>query len=447
MASFINRLKGDKAIWGFMALLAVFSFMPVFSASSNLAYVGSASGNVFPFIAKHFVHLAVGFGLTYFFHKRSYKDLKPWILLILPLLCLLLIYTQLKGTEIGGANAARWIQIPFIGVSFQTSAFAFVALMVFVARYLAISMHKPITFKKAFINLWLPVGIVIVLILPSNFSTAAFMFAMVLVLVYIGQHPIKYIASIVGMGVGFLMLFFVLGKAFPDAKLFSRVHTWEARITRHFTDQEGEDNYQIERAKTAIASGYITGLGPGKSVQRHFLPQSSSDFIYAIIVEEYGIVTAIVLPLVYLLLLMRFIIAANKTKDLFGKLLVIGLGFPIIFQALINMGVAVELFPVTGQTLPLISSGGSSIWVTCISLGIILSVTRKEEEFEQEAREKEKLESDREAILQRVIDEQLAKEAAREHALRLAEEELERRSREGKAATTEEEGNPLDAIK
>ena len=169
--------------------------------------------------------------------------------------------------------------------------------------------------------------------------------------------------------------------AFPTNKYFSRVSTWKARVERFSTDKPDEDDYQIEKAKIAIASGKIQGLGPGKSVQKNFLPQSSSDFIFAIIVEEYGMIGGYALVFIYMILFFRFLVRSNKAPTLFGKLLIVGLGFPIIFQAFINIGVAVELLPVTGQPLPLISSGGTSIWMTCLSLGIILSVTKKEDEI------------------------------------------------------------------
>jgi cell division protein FtsW len=205
-----------------------------------------------------------------------------------------------------------------------------------------------------------------------------------------------------GAGIVSLTMFILVAKAFPDA-MPNRVDTWMSRIDSFFDDKPNEDEYQIEKAKIAIASGGIKGLGPGKSVQKNFLPQSSSDFIYAIIVEETGLIGAISVLGLYMLLLFRFIIAAHKSNSLFGKLLVVGLGFPVVFQALINMGVAVELLPVTGQTLPLISSGGSSIWMTSIAIGIILSVTKKEEEVAQELAEKQK----REDALQKLIDKQL----------------------------------------
>jgi cell division protein FtsW len=226
-------------------------------------------------------------------------------------------------------------------------------------------------------------------------------------LVFIGKYPLKYIGVILGAGAIGLLFFVIVAITFPDA-FPNRVDTWIARIDNFATDKPDEDDYQIEKAKIAIASGGLYGLGPGKSVQKNFLPQSSSDFIYAIIVEEYGMVGGIAVLGLYLLLLFRFVVAAHKANSLFGKLVVVGLGFPIIFQAMTNMAVAVELLPVTGQTLPLISSGGTSIWMTCIALGIILSVTKKEEEIAEELDEKQK----REDALQKLIDKQLQEDEA-----------------------------------
>ncbi len=230
------------------------------------------------------------------------------------------------------------------------------------------------------------------------------MFAMVCMLLFIGQYPLKYLGIIIASGIALLMLVFLLSKAFPGHKLFNRVATWEKRIENFTTDKPDEDKYQIENAKIAIAVGKINGVGPGKSIQKNFLPQSSSDFIFAIIVEEYGLIGGFTLVFFYMLLFFRFLIRANKTNNLFGKLLIIGLGFPIIIQALINMGVAVELLPVTGQPLPLISSGGTSIWMTCLSLGIILSVTKKEDEIAADLKDLQ----DREAALQRIIDREVS---------------------------------------
>jgi cell division protein FtsW len=354
----------------------------------------------------------------------------------MPVVWVLLAYTLVKGTVIAGANASRWIQVPFIGITFQTSTLAFIVLMVFVARYLSKKREEPITFKSSLWELWTPVFFTLGLILPANFSTAALMFSMVLMLTFVGQYPLKYIGLIVGAGVLALAFFVLVSKAFPDAKFFNRVKTWESRLENFTTDKPDEDDYQIEKAKIAIASGGIQGLGPGKSVQKNFLPQSSSDFIFAIIVEEYGLIGGIAVLSLYLLLFFRFLVAAHKANTLFGKLVVVGLGFPIVFQALINMAVAVELLPVTGQTLPLISSGGSSIWMTCISLGIIIGVTKKEEEIAQELDEKKR----REETLKRMIDAQIEREEIAEKALR----EIELAQEQGHSIT--DETHPLDPI-
>ena len=300
--------------------------------------------------------------------------------LALPFVLLLLIYTLSQGTTIGGANASRWITIPFIGVGFQTSTLAGLVLMVYVARYLARNKEKVITFKESFIQLWLPVAIVLGLILPANFSTTAIIFSMILLLTFLGGYPIKYLASVVGMGVLGLALFVLTAKAFPNA-MPNRVDTWMSRI-ENFSNKNAEEGYQVEKAKIAIATGGVTGVGAGKSVQKNFLPQSTSDFIFAIIVEEYGMIGAGLVILMYFLLTFRILIAAKKAESIFATLLIIGVGFPIIFQAIINMAVAVNLFPVTGQTLPLISSGGTSIWMTCFAIGIILSVTANKEKKE-----------------------------------------------------------------
>ena len=404
MLSLIKSLRGDKVIWALVALLALFSFMPVFSARSNLAYAGKGTGNTVSYLVKHLVHVALGFYIIYRVHKIPYHYFRSISRIVLPFIWVLLVYTLFKGTVIAGANASRWIQVPFVGISFQPSAFAFIVLMIFVARYLSKTREEPITFKSSFIDLWLPVGITLMFILPANFSTAALIFAMILMLVFIGKYPLKYIATVIGIGILTLTLFVLIAKAFPNP-MTTRVNTWEARIERFVKDDvtDLDEVYQIERAKTAIASGGVYGLGPGKSVQKNFLPQSSSDFIYAIIVEEFGLFGGLAILLIYLLLFLRFIVAAHKANTLFGKLVVVGLGFPIVFQALINMGVAVELLPTTGQTLPLISSGGSSIWVTCLAVGIILNVTKKEEEIAAENVEKAK----REVALQKMIDKQI----------------------------------------
>ncbi|MGV8815393.1 MAG: FtsW/RodA/SpoVE family cell cycle protein [Gelidibacter sp.] len=385
MQSVFNNIKGDRLIWSIVALLAIFSFLPVYSSSSNLAYTAN-SGSTFSFFIKHFMHLFLGFTIMYGVHRIPYRYFRGLSLVMMPVVLILLIMTMFQGTTIDGANASRWIQIPIIGMSFQTSTFAAVVLMVYVARYLSKIQDREISFKESILPLWIPVFLVLILILPANFSTAAIMFAMVMVLAFIGGYPIRYLAIIVGAGVLFLVLFVLTAKAFPEA-MPNRVDTWISRVENFSNGEDTEADYQIEKAKIAIATGKYIGLGPGGSVQKNFLPQSSSDFIFAIIVEEYGLVGGLVILVMYCWMLFRIVIVAQKSDTVFGKLVVLGVGLPIVFQAFINMAVAVELFPVTGQTLPLISSGGTSIWMTCLAFGMILSVSAKREELKEQEEE------------------------------------------------------------
>jgi len=382
LQALFGNLKGDRLIWAIVALLAIFSFLPVYSAASNLAYVGGI-GSTFSYFIKHFMHLFLGFVIMYGVHRIPYRYFRGLSMVMMPIVLVLLLVTMFQGNTIEGANASRWIQIPLVGMSFQTSTLAAVVLMVYVARYLSKIKDKQITFMESILPLWIPVFMVLILILPANFSTAAIMFAMVLLLVFLGGYPFKYIGVIVGMGIIALVLFVLIAKAFPDV-MPNRIDTWMNRIENFSNGEDTEADYQIEKAKIAIASGGIHGLGPGKSIQKNFLPQSSSDFIFAIIIEEYGLIGGLVLMILYMWLLFRIVIVAQKSDTVFGKLLVLGVGLPIVFQALINMAVAVELFPVTGQTLPLISSGGTSIWMTCLAIGILLSVSAQREEIKEQ---------------------------------------------------------------
>lgn len=373
LTRFFENIRGDKTIWAIIAVLAIFSFLPVYSASTNLVYV-AGKGSTFGYLMKHAILLLLGFAIVYTTHKIPYRYFSGLSVLMLPVVVLLLVYTLTQGTVINGANASRWISIPFIGIGFQTSTLAAVVLMIYVARYLARNKEKEITFKESLLYMWLPVGFVLALILPANFSTTAITFAMVMLLAYLGGYPIKFLASILGVGILCFALFILTAKAFPDSMKNNRIGTWSSRI-ENFVTGESEDNYQAEKAKIAIASGEVYGKGPGKSVQKNFLPQSSSDFIYAIIGEEFGLIGAISIIMLFLGLLFRIVIIATKSVTIFGTLLCLGVGLPIIFQAMINMGVAVGLFPVTGQPLPLISTGGTSIWMTCFAIGIVLSVS------------------------------------------------------------------------
>lgn len=379
MKGIFKHIKGDRTIWALVAILALFSFMPVYSASANL--VSIVGGSTLGYLVKHVVLLTMGFAIIYAVHKIPYRYFSGGSVLLLPIVFFLLIYTLAQGTTIGGAYASRWIRIPFIGVGFQTSTLAGLVLMVYTARYLAKNKELKIIFKESLLQLWLPVGLILMLILPANFSTTAIIFSMILIVAFIGGYPLKYIGYILCTGFLVLTLFILTAKAFPDA-MPNRVNTWGNRI-ENFSNSDGQEAYQVEKAKIAIATGGVFGKGPGKSIQKNFLPQSSSDFIYAIIVEEYGLVGAALIVFVYFLLLFRIFVIVKKATTIFGTLLVVGVGLPIIFQAGINMAVATNLFPVTGQTLPLISSGGTSIWMTCFALGMILSVSASKAETEE----------------------------------------------------------------
>ncbi|UWX54187.1 FtsW/RodA/SpoVE family cell cycle protein [Maribacter litopenaei] len=375
MRNLLQNINGDKAIWAIAALLALFSFLPVYSASSNLVYV-VGNGTTVGHLVKHALLLFLGFGIIYGVHKIPTHFFKGLSLIAMPIVIVLLIFVLAQGTTTGETNASRWIRLPLVGFGFQPSNLAAVVLMIYVARYLSKVREVNVTFKESILPLWIPVFLVVVLILPANFSTAGIIFSMVLMLCFLGGYPIKYLLGIVGTGIACLALFILVAKAAPD--LFpNRVDTWMSRIDSFSNPDDTEGTYQIEKAKIAIATGGVMGKGAGKSVQKNFLPQSSSDFIYAIIVEEYGLLGGFALMFFYLFLLFRIVVVANGCNTIFSKLLVLGVGLPIVFQALINMAVAVELFPVTGQNLPLISSGGTSSWMTCLAIGIILSASNK----------------------------------------------------------------------
>ena len=370
-----KNIQGDKAMWAVVALLALISFLPVYSASGNLENVvqnGTAIGH----LAKHAFLLGMGFVIMFGIHKIPTHFFKGLSLIGMPIVLLLLVYTLAQGSTIGGANASRWIKIPFTSIGFQTSTLAMVVLMVYIARYLSKIKDQSIRFTESILPLWLPVFSVVALVFPANFSTAAILFSMVMMLCFIGGYPIKYLLGIAATGLVMGVLFVMTAKAFPG--LFpNRVDTWMSRIENFSSDEITEADYQVERAKIAIATGGVFGLGAGKSVMKNFLPQSSSDFIFAIIIEEYGMVGGFIILGLYLFLLIRIIVIANGAPTFFAKLIALGVGLPIVFQAFINMGVAVSLLPVTGQTLPLISSGGTSIWMTCLALGILLSASNK----------------------------------------------------------------------
>ena len=382
-----NIILGDRVLWVALALLSIFSFLPVFSASSNLTYV-VGQGTPWSHLLKHFIVLVFGFGLMYALHKTPYQYFKGISILALPLVVLLLIYTASQGNLIAGANANRWIRIPIVGLSFQTSTLASIVLLSYVAHLMSKENPKLFRLKTSIVPLWLPVFLIVLLILPANLSTAVLLFFTILILVFLGGYPIKYLLGILTMGFFMVLLFILVAKAYPDW-VPNRIDTWGSSIENFSSSEDIGGNYQIERAKTAVATGGLLGLGAGKSVMKNFLPQSSSDFIYAIIVEEFGLVGGTALILLYLIVLFRIVVIAHKSDTVYGKLLVLGLGLPIIIQAFVNMAVALQVFPVTGQTLPLISSGGTAAWMTCIAFGMILSVSAGQKIDENTSKESE----------------------------------------------------------
>lgn len=369
--SLISKLKGDKVVWFVVLALSFFSFLPIFSASSNFG-INFIFSNLF----KHVAIIIIGILIMYTTHLIDYKYLKGLSKIILPLIIILLIFTAFQGNEIEGANASRWINIPLIGISFQPSALASIFLLIYISNFLSKNINKKLDFKSSFVPLWLPILLVVMLILPSNFSTALMIFFMVLTILFLGQYPFKYISSIILAGIFISSLFVLLAKNYPDL-VPNRIDTWANRIENYINPNLSESGYQINRAKAAIANGSLFGVGAGKSSMKYILPQSTSDFIFSIVTEEYGFVVAILILFLYLILLFRIIIISYKSTSIFGKLIALSVGLPVVFQAFINMGVAVQLIPVTGQPLPLISMGGTSIWTTFLAFGILLSVSSK----------------------------------------------------------------------
>ncbi|MBL0046574.1 MAG: FtsW/RodA/SpoVE family cell cycle protein [Bacteroidetes bacterium] len=368
----LNKLSGDKVIWVVAVMLSIFSVLVVYSASGSLAYKYKG-GNTEFFLFKQVGFVALALGFIYLTHLLKYSYYSRGSQIALFVAAPLLLFTLVKGVSAG--DASRWIAIPGIGFTFQTSDFAKLALVVYVARLLSMKQDQIKDFKEAFVPIVLPILIICGLILPANFSTAAVLFVTCIVLMFIGRVNIKYILLLIGSGIVFLGLFILLVFTFPHIN--NRVETWKTRI-ESFVSGDSDENYQAEQAMIAIATGGPIGKGPGKSTQRNFLPQASSDFIFAIIIEEYGsILGGFLVIFLYMILLFRATRIATKSPKTFGSLLAIGLCFMLVFQAMINMGVAVHLFPVTGQPLPMVSAGGTSVIFSSIAIGIILSVSRE----------------------------------------------------------------------
>lgn len=354
------------------------SLLLVYSSIVTLAYKYH-SGNTTFYLLRHGFFLLAGIGIVYAVHRIRYTYLSRVSQLLLFISIPLLLLTLLMGANIN--EASRWLVIPVINQSFQTSDLAKLALILYVARMLSLKQKDINSFNGAFVPIVAPVLIVCALIFPANFSTAAVLFSVSLVLMFVGGIPLKYLLGLVGTGVFLVAFALLIGKVVPD--LIPRAGTWVKRI-ESFSSPDSKGNYQVEQSKIAIAKGGLFRIAPGKSTQRNFLPHPYSDFIYAIVIEEYGSLGGGVILLLYLMLFFRAMRIAAKKPNSFGALMVVGIAFGLVFQALINMAVAVNLLPVTGQPLPLISMGGTSMWFTCIAIGILLSVSRSLENETQE---------------------------------------------------------------
>lgn len=373
MFAIARNIKGDKVIWVVVIMLSVISLLTVYSSTGTLAY-RYQSGNTEYYMIKHFFILTFGLIFMYFAHLIKFTYYSRIFQIALYIAIPLLILTFFVGLNLN--EAKRVLPLPF-NLSFQTSDLAKLTLIIYLARLLTKKQNEIKSFKSTFLPLMLPVLLVCGLILPENFSTAALLFVTCLVLMFIGRVNITYILSLVGLGIVALAIFISILYNMPGEKQ-GRLWTWKNRVENFVKqDANSESNYQVEQSKIAIASGGIIGKGPGNSTQRNFLPHPYSDFIFAIVAEEYGLLGASFIVLLYLILFFRAVKIVSKIPQNFGAFLVIGVSFNLVLQAMINMAVAVNLLPVTGQPLPLLSMGGTSIWFTSLSIGIILSVSKE----------------------------------------------------------------------
>lgn len=368
-------LEGDKVIWMVTLILSLCSLLAVYSAISSLAY--KTDGSSLRFLFKQGTMLALGWGVMLLVHKVNFRYFSRISQVLIWVAAGLLLLTLLFGADIN--EAKRWLRIPFIGLTLQTSDFAKVVLVTFVARELnnrRMHLHQ---FKNGVLPILIPIGLICMLILPADFSTAALLGMVCIGMLFIGGVPFRHMLKIAGLGVAALFMLYGLGKAAPD--LLPRFGTWAGRLERFAGVGNASDGdaleYQIELAQVAINRGGILPQGPGTGTSRNFLPHPYSDMIYAFVIEEWGaIMGGLGLVLLYLILLYRTIRTATRCPRHFGGLLAMGLGFLLVLQAMINMAVAVRLFPTTGQPLPLVSYGGTSMVFTCLSIGMILAVSR-----------------------------------------------------------------------
>jgi cell division protein FtsW len=391
----VNKTKGDRAIWAIVLILTLASLLLVYSSTGSLAYRMSKSTESYLF--KQFAFIMLGIMVIYFAHRINYTLYSRVALILFLISVPLLLYTLLFGVQLNAGS--RWIKLPVINMTFQTSDLAKLALFMYLSRQLSRKQAVIKDFKKGFLPIIVPVGVICLLIAPANLSTAVLVAGTSFVLMFIGRVNTKHI--LLTMGVAMIPVLFLISiavstydkdkgasKKLPSILAAGRIPTWISRI-QTFVYSKKEDNneklYQINQAKIAIAKGGWLGQGPGNSTARNFLPHSYSDFIFAIIIEEYGIFGAAFMCCIYLLFLYRCIRIYRKCPYAFGAFLALALSFTLVIQAIANMGVNVNLFPNTGVTLPLVSMGGSSFLFTCLSIGIILSVSRNVEQQEGKA--------------------------------------------------------------
>lgn len=383
--------KGDKVLWAVIILISLFSIFPVYSASTNLQYIVN-TGTTTSHLVKHALFVISGLVIMKFVGAVKYEYIGKLSSILLVITIFLLLVTMFTGQKIDGASASRWLKIPGTPISFQPSTFAYLMLIIYICRYLTKKIDRERLPAENILYLFVPVLLVFLLVGKDNGSTAVMILFVSLVVMFIGQFPAKYILGFLGVSAVLIALFmFVALKT--DLIKNNRVHTWMSRIetfsnTSKIDNIEDESlkakNYQVNQAKAAIVHGGFLGVGPGKSALKQSLPQSVSDFIFAIIVEEYGLIGAFVLIALYFIMMMRIVIIASKMPAFFGSLLVLSMGIMIFVQLAINIAVAVNIIPVTGQPLPLISYGGTSMLVTYLQLGIILNVSSRIQILDEE---------------------------------------------------------------
>jgi len=385
-------LRGDKVLWMVIILTSIFSIFPVYSASSNLEYIVN-NGTTTSHVIKHMGFVVLGLGIMRGIGAFKYEHIGKLSSILLGLMIILLIVTMFTGQTIDGASASRWLKIPGTPISFQPSSFAFLMLIIYLCRYLTKKITRERLPIENIMYIFGPILLVFVLVAKDNGSTALMILMVSVVVLIIGQLHWKYIAGFISTSFVAIVLFLLVAL---NTNLIggNRVHTWMSRIET-FTSSKAKTadvddesvkakNYQVMQAKAAIVHGGVTGMGPGKSALKQMLPQSASDFIFAIIVEEYGILGAGFLITMYMIMIIRIVIIASKMPAFFGSLLVLSIGVMIFVQLAVNIAVAVNLIPVTGQPLPLISYGGTSMLVTYIQLGLVLSVSSRIQVYDEE---------------------------------------------------------------